>query len=147
MKRPAERGPRNGTSALLLAVENGHFELAVELLKAGADPNDQRAGFGALHMLSWVRKPDRGDSEFGTPPPNGSGIYSYTAMYLLKAVIEQVGTSRQAVRDALAEVGRGQPPFEGPLGPVAFDENGDLLDPRVYVGQVQDGRMVLAEGQ
>ena len=81
------------------------------------------------------------------PPPNGSGIYSYTAMHLLKAVIERVGTSRQAVRDALAEVGRGQPPFEGPLGPVAFDENGDLLDPRVYVGQVQDGRMILAEGQ
>jgi ankyrin repeat protein len=76
VKRPAERGPRNGTSALILAVENGHFELAVHLLKAGADPNDQRAGFGALHMLSWVRKPDRGDGETGVPPPIGSGKVS-----------------------------------------------------------------------
>jgi ankyrin repeat protein len=75
-KRLAERGPRTGTSALLLAVENGHFELAVELLKAGADPNDQRAGFGALHMLSWVRKPDRGDGDTGVPPPIGSGKVS-----------------------------------------------------------------------
>jgi ankyrin repeat protein len=73
VKRPADRGPRDGTGALILAVENGHFELAVELLKAGADPNDQRAGFGALHMLSWVRKPDRGDGETGVPPPIGSG--------------------------------------------------------------------------
>jgi ABC-type branched-subunit amino acid transport system substrate-binding protein len=58
-----------------------------------------------------------------------------------------VGVSRQAVRDALAEVGRGQPAFEGPLGPIGFDENGDVTDPRVYVGVAQDGRMVLAEGQ
>ena len=33
---------RNGTSPLLLAVENGHFELAIALVEAGADPNDQR---------------------------------------------------------------------------------------------------------
>ncbi|MDE0387342.1 MAG: ankyrin repeat domain-containing protein [Rhodospirillales bacterium] len=35
-------------SPLLLAVRNGHFELAVELIKAGADPNDQRTGFAPL---------------------------------------------------------------------------------------------------
>jgi ankyrin repeat protein len=72
-KKAVPRGPRSGTSALLLAVENGHFELAVALLKAGANPNDQRSGCGALHMVSWVRKPNRGDSEDGDPPPIGSG--------------------------------------------------------------------------
>ncbi len=61
------------TNALVLAVENGHFELAVELLEAGADPNDRPAGFTALHAITWVRKPIRGD---GNPPPIGSGKLS-----------------------------------------------------------------------
>src|SRR5262249_59040953 len=73
VKRSAPRGPKPGTSALHLAVENGHFELAIALVKAGADPNDQRPGYGALHMVSWVRKPSRGDDEEGNPPPVGSG--------------------------------------------------------------------------
>lgn len=72
-KRAVPRGPAPGTSALHLAVENGHFELAIALVKAGADPNDQRCGCAPLHMLSWVRKPNRGDSEDGDPPPIGSG--------------------------------------------------------------------------
>jgi ankyrin repeat protein len=67
---------RNGMSALMVAVENGHFELAVDLLKAGADPNDQRSGFGPLHALAWVRKPNRGDDPDGQPPPTGSGSLS-----------------------------------------------------------------------
>jgi ankyrin repeat protein len=73
VRRSVPRGPRPGTGALLMAVENGHFELAIELVKAGADPNDKRAGYGALHMISWVRKPSRGDDEEGDPPPIGSG--------------------------------------------------------------------------
>ena len=60
-----------GLSLLLLAVRNGHFELAVELVKAGADPNDQRSGFAPLHTMSWVRKPDKSDR--GDPAPIGSG--------------------------------------------------------------------------
>ena len=72
-KRSAGRAPARGTSPLILAVENGHFELAVALLEAGADPNDQRSGFTALHTLTWVRKPNRGDDESGDPAPIGSG--------------------------------------------------------------------------
>ncbi len=70
------KSPRKGTSALILAVENGHFELAVALLEAGADPNDQRSGFTALHTLTWVRKPNRGDGDDGDPAPIGSGSLS-----------------------------------------------------------------------
>lgn len=61
---------RRRTTPLLLATENGHFELAARLLKAGADPNARPAGFTALHAITWVRKPIRGD---GDPPPGGSG--------------------------------------------------------------------------
>ena len=74
-KKPGSKGPRKGTSALLLAVENGHFDLALTLLEAGADPNDQRSGYTPLHALSWVRKPNRGEDD-GDPAPVGSGNLS-----------------------------------------------------------------------
>jgi uncharacterized protein len=64
---------KHATTPLILAVENGHFELAAALLEAGADPNDRPNGFTALHAISWVRKPIRGD---GDPPPIGSGNMS-----------------------------------------------------------------------
>ena len=67
------RGPRPGTSALMLAVESGHFELALYLVERGADPNDQRSEFTPLHALSWVRKPASGDGIDGDPSPRGSG--------------------------------------------------------------------------
>jgi ankyrin repeat protein len=74
-RKPSGKGPGKGTSALLLAVENGHFELAVDLLDAGADANDQRSGFTPLHVMTWVRKPPRGEDQ-GAPPPLGSGNLS-----------------------------------------------------------------------
>ena len=67
------RGPRPGTSALMLAVESGHFELALYLVERGADPNDQRSDYTPLHALSWVRKPASGDGIDGDPSPRGSG--------------------------------------------------------------------------
>ena len=75
-RRISGKGPRKGTSPLILAVENGHFDLAVMLLEAGANPNDQRSGFTALHVLTWVRKPNRGDGDDGDPAPIGSGNLS-----------------------------------------------------------------------
>jgi ankyrin repeat protein len=67
-RKPGGKGPVSGTSALILAIENGHYELALALLDAGADPNDQRSGFTPLHMMSWVRKPPKGE-DYGAPPP------------------------------------------------------------------------------
>lgn len=77
-KHGGGRAPRNGTSALILAVENGHFELAMDLVKAGADPNDERSGFTPLHVITWVRKPDRGDDLSGQPPPDTTGNLTST---------------------------------------------------------------------
>jgi ankyrin repeat protein len=78
------RSPRKGTSPLILAIESGHFDLAVSLLEAGADPNDQRSGFTPLHVMSWVRKPPRGDGEDGDPPPIGSG--TMTSLQFIRAL-------------------------------------------------------------
>ncbi|MFN0104601.1 MAG: ankyrin repeat domain-containing protein [Bryobacteraceae bacterium] len=63
-------GPRAGTSALMLAVTNAHYELAAHLLDAGADPNAATPGLTALHILTGVRKPGLGDND---PSPDGSG--------------------------------------------------------------------------
>ena len=76
---------RNGTSPLMLAVENGHFELAVALVEAGADPNDQRSGFSPLHAISWVRKPDA--SDVGDPAPIGSG--RLTSLQFVRALVDR----------------------------------------------------------
>lgn len=61
-----------GTSPLLMAVQNGHFELAIALVDAGADPNDAQTGFTPLHTIAWVRKPDSSDvSDPATPAGSG----------------------------------------------------------------------------
>jgi ankyrin repeat protein len=74
-KKPQGKQPPAGTGALRIAIENGHFELAAELVDLGADPNDLRSGHAALHVLTWVRKPDIGEAN-GDPPPDGSGRLS-----------------------------------------------------------------------
>ncbi len=84
-KNSAERAPRDGTSALILAVESGHFEVALWLVKHGADPNDQRSGYSPLHIMSWVRKPDRGENENGDPSPRGSGML--TDLQFVEAIV------------------------------------------------------------
>ena len=74
-KRVTNKQPRSGTTALIIAIENGHFELAAQLLDLGANPNDLRSGFAPLHVLTWVRKPDSGEDD-GQPVPDGSGLYT-----------------------------------------------------------------------
>ena len=81
--KPVNKGLRDGTTPLALAVENGHYELAAALLDAGADPNGMSGGFAALHAVSWVRKPLRGD---GDPAPTGSG--SVTSLEFVRASID-----------------------------------------------------------
>ena len=73
-------------SALLLAEENGHYELAVVLLEAGANANDERSGARPLHHIARVRKPNRGDGEDGSPPPQGSG--KLTSLDFVRALVK-----------------------------------------------------------
>ena len=62
----------SGTNPLMLALQNGHFELAIALVDAGANPNDVQMGFSPLHMISGVRKPDSSDVSDPSAPA-GSG--------------------------------------------------------------------------
>jgi ankyrin repeat protein len=113
----------NGTSPLLMAVENGHFELAIALVDAGADPNDRRTGFAPLHTLTWVRKPDASDT--GDPPPIGSG--RLTSLQFVRALVE-----RGANVDLRLNKGAPRPPNSatrlGPDGATPFLMAADRAD-------------------
>jgi ankyrin repeat protein len=123
------------TNALILAVENGHFELAVELLKAGANPNDRPSGYTALHAMTWVRKPIRGD---GNPPPIGSGKLS--SLDFVRELVSHGADLNVRLEDGDSELGRftttGSTPFllaarasDVPLMHVLVDLGGDIAIP------------------
>jgi ankyrin repeat protein len=58
----------DGMSALVLALYNAHYELAVFLLDRGADPNAAEQGWSALHQVAWSRRPNRGFNMPGAVP-------------------------------------------------------------------------------
>jgi ankyrin repeat protein len=76
------RLPPLGVTPLLLAISNGHFELAAHLLDAGANPNVDLTGYTPLHAITAVRKPGVGDND---PAPEGSG--TMTSLDLVKKLV------------------------------------------------------------
>jgi len=78
------KGPKAGTSALILAAFNAHYDLAAWLLDAGADPNAIGPGYTALHTVTWVRKPGGGDND---PAPDGSG--KMTSLQFVKKLVDK----------------------------------------------------------
>jgi ankyrin repeat protein len=89
------------TNPLILAIENGHFELAEALLAAGARPNEQPGGFAALHAVTWVRKPLRGD---GNPPPHGSG--KLTSLEFVRRLVQRGADVNVRLERGAPEFGR-----------------------------------------
>ena len=68
-----------------MAVQNGHFELAVALLDAGADPNDQRTGIHAAPCGDLGA--EAGRQRCGDPPPIGSG--RLTSLQFVRALVKR----------------------------------------------------------
>src|SRR5262245_19535895 len=60
----------DGTSALVLAVMNAHYELAGLLVARGANPNADAQGWTALHQIAWSRRHNAG---FNLPGPVQTG--------------------------------------------------------------------------
>jgi ankyrin repeat protein len=60
----------DGTSALVMAVINAHYELAGMLLERGADPDADGQGWTALHQIAWSRRHNAG---FNLPGPVATG--------------------------------------------------------------------------
>ncbi len=89
-----------GISPMVLAVANAHYELAGMMLDAGADPNAAVQGWTALHQITWVRKPGRGDND---PAPEGSGNLS--SLDLVKKLVAK-GANVNAKMTKQGNVGR-----------------------------------------
>lgn len=60
----------DGTSPLVLATINAHYELAGFLLDRGANPNAAAQGWTALHQIAWSRRHNAG---FNLPGPVATG--------------------------------------------------------------------------
>ena len=60
----------DGTSMLVLATTNAHYEVAGLLADRGADPNAAAQGWTALHQIAWSRRWNRG---FNLPGPARTG--------------------------------------------------------------------------
>ena len=67
---PVDDALPDGTSALVLAVVNAHYELAGALLERGADANSSAQGWTALHQIAWSRRHNAG---FNLPGPVQTG--------------------------------------------------------------------------
>jgi len=89
-----------GISPMVLAVANAHYELAAMMLDAGADPNAAAQGWTALHQITWVRKPGRGDND---PAPEGSG--SLSSLDLVRKLVAK-GANVNARMTKQGNVGR-----------------------------------------
>jgi branched-chain amino acid transport system substrate-binding protein len=82
----------------------------------------------------------------GAAEPNQPAAAAYDAVYLLRDVIGTVGSSRRAVRDALAARDV-QHPFDGVTGRIFFDSLGDAPGQQVHIAVVRGGALQLAEGK
>jgi branched-chain amino acid transport system substrate-binding protein len=77
--------------------------------------------------------------------PDSSAATAYDAVYLIARAMKEGATSRRAIRDYLAGVGRqgGSPPFEGVSGTLRFDANGDPVNKAFTVVVIRGGHFVL----
>jgi ankyrin repeat protein len=74
----------DGTSALVLATMNAHYELAGLLLARGANPNADAQGWTALHQIAWSRRHNAG---FNLPGPVQTG--SLDSLDLVRQLVKR----------------------------------------------------------
>ena len=153
-----------GVDALVLGTDRSSAEtvlrdraqLGLPWLTLGADGLSGIEGLGAASegvRIATAYLPDRPgerNAEFvaaygRTYPgqyPDHRGAGAYDIVHLVARAIERVGSERQAIRDYLAQVGGGEPAFEGVTGRIAFDRFGDVPAKPVVIGVVRSGQLV-----
>jgi ankyrin repeat protein len=81
---PVEESLPDGTSPLVLATINAHWEMAGLLLDRGADPNAEAQGWTALHQIAWSRRHNAG---FNLPGPVQTG--SLSSLELARKLVQK----------------------------------------------------------
>jgi branched-chain amino acid transport system substrate-binding protein len=75
--------------------------------------------------------------------PDSWAVYAYDAAGLAHLIISKVGTDRETIRKALAEINTKENAFPGLVGPIWFDENRDAVNDDVSLAVVKNGRYVV----
>jgi len=109
---PTRPAPPDGTSALVLAITNAHYQLAKYLIDKGADVNAAAQGWTPLIALEYARRPNHGK---GLPPPEATDTYD--SFELAKALLAHGAdpNARQA-----REINDGQRNYQNRVGATAF---------------------------
>ena len=164
-----QRLKARGAEAVLVAGNRAEAErilatmdsLGLDLPVLGADGLtgvQSPRGHNAAVYVSRIYTPDAPDAAnrafvdayraaFGGRSPDHRGAGAYDIVHLLARGVQRVGADRSALRDYLAEVGGEEKVYDGVLGGIAFDENGDTRARMVSVTQVAGaGVMVTSQG-
>ncbi len=91
------------------------------LYSADQPPTAEGARFAADFQQKMQRAPDHWSA------------LAYDAAMLIGRAAHAQGASRRAIRDWVADVGRGRPPYSGVTGRIAFDDEGDPVDKQLLV--------------
>ena len=95
----------------------------------------------AFFQASHVRSPEAKafvsafTKKYGVAPEQRSAL-AYDATMLIGHAALEVGANRQRVRDFLASVGSSRQPVTGVTGPIAFDDQHDVVDKPVVIATV-----------
>lgn len=73
--------------------------------------------------------------KYGVPPEQRSALAYDATMVIARAALA-VGADRQRVRDYLATVGSSRPAITGVTGPIAFDDQHDVVDKPVVIATI-----------
>jgi branched-chain amino acid transport system substrate-binding protein len=83
---------------------------------------------GKAFVASFTKK-------YGVPPEQRSAL-AYDATMLIGHAAVEAGATRPKVRDYLASIGNGRSGVTGVTGPIAFDQQHDVVDKPVVIATV-----------
>jgi branched-chain amino acid transport system substrate-binding protein len=158
-----------GIDVLLLAADRRGAELALQQLRTlgihwpviGGDALAGIETVGTLAEGMWISTaylPERESEKnsafvadyaraYPGERPDHRGASAYDIVNLLAQAIDAAGPRRRPVRDYVARVGHGVPPFDGVTGRIAFDDAGTVPSKGVVIAVVRGARMVAESGE